>query len=188
MKETAALGAVAAAAPPITSPGTLLGRRELSWAMAFRASVWGCPASSVRRARPRLPEESGNGLVASLVIYLCAGSVLLHRLDSAQRRLLTFVGLAGRDHLSISSDQIEVLFATRAFLQYELACHCFLLAQAAWHGHQGHRPMRVKSNCQPRFWRTGRAKPPDGGRGPQSSLPRPPSMPGSMPSFDSSWA
>src|SRR5437773_9459689 len=108
-----ATAALAAAAPPITPIDTLLRRRKLPLAIALRASVWGCTASSVERARARLSEH---GLGASLVICLCVGRVLLHRLDSAQRRLLTFIGLAGRDHLSISSDQIEMVFAIRAFL------------------------------------------------------------------------
>jgi len=52
MGETAALAAVAAAAPPITSADTLLGRRKLPLAIAFRAPVSGCRQFGPKNSGP----------------------------------------------------------------------------------------------------------------------------------------
>src|ERR1700751_3156969 len=63
------------------------------------------------------------GLLARLVVYLGAGSVLLHGLDSVQGGLLTLVGLTRGDDLPVASDEIEVVLAAGALLQHELARH-----------------------------------------------------------------
>src|SRR5215831_12557686 len=65
----------------------------------------------------------GRLLLAGLVVYLGAGSVLLHRLDPVQGRLLVLVGLTRRDHLPVGGDEVEVVLAARALLHHELARH-----------------------------------------------------------------
>jgi hypothetical protein len=59
-------------------------------------------------------------LLACLVVYLRAGSIVLHRLDSVQSRMLTLISLAGRNYLTVGSNQVEVILATRTFLRTNL--------------------------------------------------------------------
>src|ERR1700749_1316217 len=83
---------------------------------------WPRTLRSPMRRRETPPGRPG-GLLPRLVVDRGAGSVLLHRLDPVQGGLLALIGLAGRDHLLVGGDEVEVVFATRALLQHELASH-----------------------------------------------------------------
>src|SRR6202042_3704216 len=92
-----------------------------------------------RRRAPDRPSRPGPRLLEAdpalgykrsllgLVIQVGPWRVRFHRLDPLERRLPALIGLAGGDHLTVPSHQVEVKFSRCALLQHELARHLLLL-------------------------------------------------------------